>query len=105
VNEAISISRRRRETVTLREAESKTIEFDNAESLDLSRALRNLPAEQRAVVLLHYYAGLSSREISVAACLPAGTVRFHLMLARRALRRALDVAARPASSEAISNAH
>jgi len=105
VNEAITISRRRHETVTLLEAESRMIEFDNAEALDLSRALQNLQTNQRAIVLLHYYAGLSSREIANAAGIPAATVRFHLVLARRALRHALDVAARPKTSEALSNAH
>ncbi len=106
VNEAITISRRRREAVTLDEAVSENVQLDNAEALDLARALQRLPAEQRAVVLLHYYVGLSSREIAVAAQLPAGTVRFQLMLARRALRRALSLAAHPASSkEALSNAH
>jgi RNA polymerase sigma factor (sigma-70 family) len=105
VNEALTISRRRRETVTLHEVESKAIAFDEAQALDLSNALRHLPAEQRAVVLLHYYVGLNSREIAAAARLPAPTVRFHLMLARRALRRALALSTHSASTEVLSNAN
>jgi RNA polymerase sigma-70 factor, ECF subfamily len=103
VNEAMTISRRRREAATLHEAASHSIEFDNDQAMDLFKALHDLPAERRAIVLLHYYAGLTSREIAVAAHLPAPTVRFHLMLARRALRRALSVAVHPASSEALTH--
>lgn len=105
VNEAVTISRRRRDVVTLHEAESEATAFDDAQALDLSNALRHLPEEQRAVVLLHYYVGLNSREIAAAARIPAPTVRYHLMLARRALRRALALSAHPASTEALSNAN
>ena len=105
VNEAVTISRRRRETVTLHEAESEAIAFDDAQALDLSNALRHLPTDQRVVVLLHYYAGLNSREIAAAARIPAPTVRFHLMRARRALRRALAISNHPVSTEALPNAN
>jgi RNA polymerase sigma-70 factor (ECF subfamily) len=99
----VSISRRRPKTVELGEATFRPMETDGARALDLSHALRNLPAQQRALVLLHYYVGLNSREIGVATDLAAATVRFQLMLARRALRRALSVAAQPASKEALSH--
>jgi len=105
VNESISISRRRRDTVALHEITSKTIEFDGAQAVDLFGALQRLSSEQRAIVLLHYYAGLNSRELAAAAGLPAATVRFHLMLARRALRRALSLAAHAAPPEVYSNAN
>lgn len=57
--------------------------------LDLRGALAQLPAVQRSAVILHYYAGLSSGEIGAALGVPAATVRFHLMLARRRLRASL----------------
>jgi|SRR5579864_6573729 len=105
VNESIAISRRQRDKAMPLDAAFETVEFDGAEALDLANALRQLPPEQRAVVLLHYYVGLSSSEIAVAVRFPSSTVRFHLMLARRALRRALSLAGHPASPEALSNAH
>ena len=65
--------------------------FDTAEAVDLDNALAELPVVQRAVILLHYYAGLKSPEIAAATGLPSSTIRFHIMLARRALRKALAV--------------
>ncbi len=40
-------------------------------------------------MVLHYYAGFRSSEIAEAVGIPAATVRFHLMTARRALQRIL----------------
>lgn len=105
VHEAINVARRQPKLASIDESAFKPIEEDRAQSLDLANALRRLPREQRAVVLLHYYAGLNSREIAEAAHLPASTVRFHLMLARRALRRAISLAEHPVSTEAFSNAN
>ena len=105
VNAAITISRRRRETVTLQTAENESVEYDSTDALDLAAALQRLAPQQRAMVLLHYYAGLNSREIAEATGTPAATVRFHLLLARRALRRALSVSAQAARAEVFSNAH
>lgn len=59
VNEAITISRRRRETTTLDDVDCVAMESDNALALDISRALQRLPTEQRIMVLLYYYAGLT----------------------------------------------
>lgn len=62
VNEAITISRRRRETATLDDVTFLAMETDNALALDISRALQRLPTEQRVVVLLHYYACRQDRQ-------------------------------------------
>lgn len=104
VNESISLSRRQHESVTLRGAALEPIACNDIDALDLYDALGRLPTTQRAVVLLYYYAGLTSREIAIAAKLPAPTVRYHLMLARRALRRALKLADPTATKEVFSNA-
>ncbi len=56
---------------------------DPSVSLDLWRALAALPDSLRTVVVLHYFEGLSSREISEILRVPDGTVRFRLMTARR----------------------
>jgi len=57
--------------------------------LDIFRALGVLPARQRAVVALHYYADLNSREIAEILGRPEGTVRYDLSLARRRLESLL----------------
>lgn len=89
VNHAISALRRRTQTQSLDALEDHAIHFDHTGALDLYHALGSLPPVQRAAIILHYYAGLNSAEIAVATGLPSSTVRFHLMLARKALRKAL----------------
>jgi RNA polymerase sigma-70 factor (ECF subfamily) len=59
---------------------------DRESRLDISRALDTLSPELRAAVVLHYYADLTSREISEVLGVAAPTVRFRLMLARRKLK-------------------
>ncbi len=88
VNAAISMNRRRRTESDLADADVFSRE-DPVTNVDLYRALAQLPLTQRAVVVLHYYVGLSSGEIATACSIPASSVRFHLMLARRTLKRAL----------------
>jgi RNA polymerase sigma-70 factor, ECF subfamily len=61
------------------------------ERLDILAAIAALPKSQRVAVVLRYYAGFNSAEIAAVLGAPAPTIRFHLMLARRALRRALAV--------------
>ncbi|HEY5340055.1 MAG TPA: sigma-70 family RNA polymerase sigma factor, partial [Candidatus Aquilonibacter sp.] len=61
-------------------------------------ALGVLPPRQRAVIALHYYADLNSREIAAVLAVPDGTVRYLLALARRRLETLLS-AHRPAQSE------
>jgi RNA polymerase sigma-70 factor, ECF subfamily len=58
----------------------------------LLRALDTLPGRQRAIVLLADVEELSSGEIGEILALPAGTVRYQLHLARRALRDVLSAA-------------
>jgi RNA polymerase sigma-70 factor (ECF subfamily) len=60
----------------------------------LARALRALPEEQRRVLVLAYFAGLSQSQIARSLRLPAGTVKKRVSLAMRKLRAALG--ARPA---------
>jgi RNA polymerase sigma-70 factor, ECF subfamily len=88
-NRAISIGRARKATHNLEAASEHPVNADPTERIDLYRALAVLPLRQRAAVLLHYYAGLNSSEISDACGFPPGSVRFYLMQARRALRKAL----------------
>lgn len=55
----------------------------------LAAALDELPERQRSIVQLSGYEGMSSREIGELLELPAGTVRWELHQARRALRERL----------------
>ena len=55
----------------------------------LTRALKELSAEHRAVVVLHHYAGLQLAEIAEILGVPYGTVGSRLHHATRALRAAI----------------
>lgn len=52
-------------------------------------ALRDLPSEQREVLLLAYYGGYSQREISTITGVPLGTVKSRTLAAMRRLRAVL----------------
>jgi RNA polymerase sigma-70 factor (ECF subfamily) len=60
----------------------------------LERGFRRLPAEQRAILVLHHYAGYAPSEIAETLGIPAGTARSRLHHAHRAMRAALDADAR-----------
>jgi RNA polymerase sigma factor (sigma-70 family) len=65
---------------------------DLAESIvriDVAGALAKLSRAQRAAVVLHYYAGMTSREIAAVLRMPDATVRFHLVRAKRRLETLL----------------
>ncbi len=56
----------------------------------LERGFERLPPEQRVVVVLRYYVGLSSSEIAATLELPEGTVASRLHYALAGLRAALE---------------
>ena len=56
----------------------------------VGEAIKRLPEQQRTTLALAAAGGLSSTEIATALGIPAGTVRYRLSLARRALAEALD---------------
>ena len=53
-------------------------------------ALRALPARQRAVLVLHYYADLSDAQIAEIMGISTGAVNRHTERASAALRAVLD---------------
>ena len=55
----------------------------------VAAALAELPAEQRQVLEVAFFGGLSQREIAEATGLPLGTVKTRTLLAMRKLRQAL----------------
>lgn len=93
VRHALAASRRRSRVRDLDARLDRSVAHDRSDALDLYAALARLSPQQRSVVLLHYYAGMSSVEIAETIGSRAPTVRFHLMLARRALRAALTASA------------
>lgn len=65
----------------------------------LDRALGELSADHRAVVVLHHYAGLSLAEIAAILDIPYGTVGSRLHHAIRSLRSAIAAGDRVAIAE------
>ena len=65
---------------------------------ELERAFRRLSGEQRAVLVLHYYLGLSGAEIGTALGLSPGTVRSRLHYARQLMRAAIEADSRSMAS-------
>ena len=56
----------------------------------LRRAMLELPADRRALLVLHHLEGASVREIASILGIPEGTVKSRLFTARKALKKALD---------------
>jgi len=94
VNEALQFLRRegvaraRREASAI-QARSEVSTADAGAKLDLDAALAALPAEERALLLLRYQAGLDYKALAEATNSPAGTVASRLNRARERLRRIL----------------
>lgn len=64
---------------------------EKCESLDLARrALGDLPPEQREVLLLSYFSGMSHQDISRRLALPLGTIKTRIRLGMLRLRERLD---------------
>jgi RNA polymerase sigma-70 factor (ECF subfamily) len=56
----------------------------------LERGFRRLSPEERAVLVVHYYLGMTEREAAAVLDLPIGTVKSRLSRATTALRAALE---------------
>jgi len=65
----------------------------------LERGFRRLEPEQRAILVLHHFAGYAPSEIAETLGIPAGTARSRLHHAHRAMRAALEADARTAVRE------
>lgn len=63
---------------------------DAADRDQLERALARLPVDQRAVVALHFYLGLSLVEVADALRIAPGTARSRLHYALRTLRAEIE---------------
>ncbi len=56
----------------------------------LEQALKRIPSEQRRVIVLAYFAGMSQSEISAHLAVPLGTVKKRIRLGLQKLRAALS---------------
>jgi len=64
---------------------------------ELERAFRRLSGEQRAVLAMHHYLGLSGDEIAATLGLAPGTVRSRLHYARQQMRAGIEADSRMAA--------
>ncbi|HEX5015294.1 MAG TPA: RNA polymerase sigma factor [Candidatus Limnocylindrales bacterium] len=99
VNAATDESRRnRRYEASVRSLGVATVVPDAAQGVadreQLERGFRRLKLEQRIVIVLHHYAGLTLDEVAAAIAVPPGTARTRYYQAISNLRAALDADAR-----------
>lgn len=91
---ADAASRRTRMTAEVRLLPRATASDDTASQLAdrdvLERGFRHLRPEQRTVVVLHHYLGLTATEIADITGAPTGTVKSRIHYATAALRAALE---------------
>ena len=75
-----------------------------AESDSVERAFRQLPLDQRTVLVLQHYAGLSHSEIAETLGIPVGTVKSRVRYGVAAMRAALEADDRSATHSARRSA-
>lgn len=97
INACHDVGRRRRRQALVRLAAtsvSSPVGPDELRTVDdrdrLRRGFDRLPFEQRAVLVLVHYLGMTGPEVASALELPVGTVRSRLRYATRAMQAALD---------------
>jgi RNA polymerase sigma-70 factor (ECF subfamily) len=98
IRHALVSAKRRRTIAEASAAVQAPMASSDDERLDILTAIAALPKSQRIAVVLRYYAGFNSGEIAAVLGAPAPTIRFHLMLARRTLRKALAVIDSPTTT-------
>lgn len=89
VREALALERRLAPSRLIGELNHAFSTDDTILRIDVLDALARLTSAQRAVVTLHYYAGMNSREIAATLEIPDSTVRYHLMNAKKHLEHLL----------------
>ncbi len=70
----------------------------------VDRGLRRIPVDQRVVLVLHHYVGLSHAEIAESLGLPLGTVKSRIRYAMEAMRATLEADERGTSGAMIAEA-
>lgn len=69
---------------------------------ELERAFRRLSGEQRAVLVMHHYLGLSGAEIGATLGISPGTVRSRLHYARQQMRAAIEADTRAVAAGGLA---
>lgn len=92
VNEALQLLRRRKQHGRLlrERPEGRTQSEDDDVRLDVEEAVAKLPKDERALVVLRYFEGLTYAEMAEVLDRPAGTIASGLNRARAMLREYLD---------------
>ena len=89
---------RRRRSPEIQIIRSEPAAHDTSGSLadrdQLERGFRRLKPDQRAVVVLHFYLGLTTPEVADTLGIPVGTAKSRLHYATETLRAALEADAR-----------
>jgi len=89
--------RRRRPEIVLRSIHEPAVSDSSSATAErdaLDRGFRRLNPDHRAVIVLHYYLGLTLEEVASATSAPLGTVKSRMHHGTRALRAALEADAR-----------
>jgi RNA polymerase sigma-70 factor, ECF subfamily len=81
---------RRRLATAVRLRPGGDVDPPTLDGLAVTGALRDLPAAQRTVVVLHHLLDLPLERVAVELGVPVGTVKSRLARARRALAASLD---------------
>jgi RNA polymerase sigma-70 factor (ECF subfamily) len=76
------------------EAAANDVSGSLADRDELERGFRRLKPDQRAVVVLHFYLGLTTPEVADTLGIPVGTAKSRLHYATETLRAALEADAR-----------
>jgi RNA polymerase sigma-70 factor (ECF subfamily) len=103
VNACIDIARRRKRRaieVELEPIDTPALCDDTglvADRDQLERGFLALRPEQRAILVLHYYVGMTMPEVAATLGIPLGTAQSRLDRALTGIRRALGVAALPST--------
>ena len=71
----------------------ETLSLDDRDRIE--RGFRRLPPDQRAILVLTHYLGLTPTEIAERLGIAVGTARSRLHYAHRAMRAALEADERP----------
>jgi RNA polymerase sigma-70 factor (ECF subfamily) len=97
-DEARRVRRRSRDirVLPLDRATGHDVTRELADRDELERGFRRLSVEQRSVLVMTHYLGMSAREVAETLDIPVGTVQSRLLYAIRAMRAVLEADARPA---------
>jgi RNA polymerase sigma-70 factor (ECF subfamily) len=101
VTDEFRSGRRQRGAITILRLEPSTADESGAVAVrdQLDRGFRRLTIDQRSVIVLRLYLGLSIDETAATLGIPVGTAKSRLHYATEAMRVALEADARPTAGE------